>query len=163
MKVLPETPLDHGDDVDKDPLYVLTEQEQQTEIDDEEIDAKEKKEKFYESVPRAVQSQAEESDDSDDIVANSIAGSEGDVVEVLSNPQSQFLGTKGFYGNSGTVVKKKPPTKKDGPRNQPKTRHMAQAKKVPEKKMFQKKCKAEGKMKQKILKAQKIRRLRVQQ
>ena len=43
MKVLKEGPLDQGDDVDKHPHYVLTEQEQQTEIDDEEIDAKEKK------------------------------------------------------------------------------------------------------------------------
>ena len=136
MKVHKETSLDHGDgdDSDKDPHYFLTDKEKQTIIDDEEIDAEETNEILYENVRRAVQLQAERRYNSDDeFVASSVAGSEGDV-EVLSNPQSEFLGTKGFYGNSGTVVKKKPPTKKDGPRNQPKTRRMAQAKKVPEKK-----------------------------
>ena len=162
MKVLKEGPLDQGDDVDKDPHYVVTAQEHQTEIDDEQIDAEEEKEIFHESVQRAVQLQAEGSDESEDIVANSIAGSEGDVVEVLSNPQSQFLGTKGFYGNSGTAVKKKPPTKKDGPRNQPKTRGMALAKKVPEKKTVSEKVQVRRKNETKNIKGTKKRKLRVQ-
>ena len=160
MKVHKETSLDHGDgdDSDKDPHYVLNDKEKDTIIDDDIIDAEETNEKLYENVPRA-----ERHNNSDDeFVPSSVPGSEGDV-EVFSNTQSELLGTNRFYGNSGTIVKKKAPTKKDGPRTQPKTRQMAQAKKVPEKKMFQKKCKAEGKMKQKILKAQKIWRLIVQQ
>ena len=111
----PPTPLDQGDDVDKDPTYEINEQEIQTEIQDEEDDAEDEGEIYHNRVQRAVD--AAEDVFSDEVIANSVAGSEGDVYI-----NSQFLETSGFYGNTGTLVKKKPPPKKAVLINKPNTR-----------------------------------------
>ena len=111
MKSLgPPTPLDQGDDVDKDPTYAINAQEIQTAIQDALDDAEDEGEIIHNRVQIAVD--AAQDVFSDEVIANSV-GSESDVYI-----NSQFLGTSGFYGN--TV--KKPPPKKAVPTNIPTTR-----------------------------------------